>query len=129
MQLALQTHYGSDAKAFIPIPEANKPFEEYTEFYQKPFVLPKTLIRFSAPIEEFIGCPYNMDGEDDSWLAEHNEKCDRSEVSKHARLTEDQFEELMWGLEKITQEKVGGLFPSFFAKNKLTRTFSCSELG
>jgi hypothetical protein len=78
-------------------------------------VLPKTLIRFSAPIEEFIGCAYNMDGEDDSWLAEHNEKCDRGELSKHARLTEDQFEELMWGLEKITQEKVGGALPSSFS--------------
>ena len=106
MQLALQSHYGSEAKNFIPVPEADRPFDEYDQFYTKPFVLPKTLIRFSAPIEEHIGCPYNMDDEDDSWLAEHNAKCGRGELPKQARLTEDQFEELVAGLEKITQEKV-----------------------
>ncbi|KAI9010156.1 enhancer of polycomb-like-domain-containing protein [Hyaloraphidium curvatum] len=105
LQLALATHYGSEAKTFIPVPEADRPFDDYDKFYNKPFVLSKTLIRFSAPIEEWIGCPYNMDGVDDAWLADHNARCDRGEVSKHARLTEDQFEELMWGLEKITQEK------------------------
>ncbi len=44
-----------------------------------------------------------MDQVDDAWLADYNKHVDRGDAEQ--KLTEDQFEELMWCLEKLTDLK------------------------
>ncbi|KAJ3332845.1 Enhancer of polycomb-like protein 1 [Gonapodya sp. JEL0774] len=46
-----------------------------------------------------------MDERDDEWLANYNGKVVAGEYQGAPTLTEDQFEELMWGLEKLVGDK------------------------
>jgi len=49
-----------------------------------------------------MGCPYNMDDDDEKWLKEFNTK----QSSADEKLDEDHFEMIMWQFEKITNERV-----------------------
>ncbi|KAG9324465.1 hypothetical protein KVV02_006609 [Mortierella alpina] len=97
----LSTSTGEAKALYIPTPDASRTIENYREFYSRPFTEPSTLIRFSSTVEDCIGCPYNLDEEDETWLKEFNEK--RSADNK---LDEDNFELIMWQFEKITNERV-----------------------
>ncbi|KAG0355099.1 Enhancer of polycomb-like protein 1, partial [Gamsiella multidivaricata] len=92
-----------EAKAlYIPTPDASRKIENYHDFYSRAFTEPSTLIRFSSTVEDCIGCPYNMDEEDEKWLKEFNEK----RAAEEEKLDEDHFELIMWQFEKITNERV-----------------------
>ncbi|KAF8937254.1 enhancer of polycomb-like-domain-containing protein [Dissophora ornata] len=111
----LSTTTGEAKALYIPTPDASRKIENYHDFYSRPFSEPSTLIRFSSTVEECIGCPYNMDDEDDKWLKELNEK----RAAGEEKLDEDHFELIMWQFEKITNERVpylqldSGQIPAF----------------
>ncbi|KAG0209826.1 Enhancer of polycomb-like protein 1 [Mortierella sp. GBA30] len=122
----LSTTTGEAKALYIPTPDASRKIENYRDFYSRPFTEPSTLIRFSSTVEDCIGCPYNLDEEDEKWLKELNEK--RPEDDK---LDEDHFEMIMWQFEKITNERVpylqldSGQIPSL---DDLKPTFTAPQL-
>ncbi|KAF9198123.1 Enhancer of polycomb-like protein 1, partial [Haplosporangium sp. Z 27] len=123
----LSTTTGEAKALYIPTPDASRKIENYRDFYNRPFTEPSTLIRFSSTVEDCIGCPYNMDDEDDKWLKEFNEKRPDGEE----KLDEDHFELIMWQFEKITNERVpylqldSGQIPPF---EELKPTFTGPQL-
>jgi hypothetical protein len=96
----LSTTTGEAKALYIPTPDASRQIGNYRDFYSRPFTEPSTLIRFSSTVEDCVGCPYNMDDEDDKWLKEFNEKRGSD------KLDEDHYELIMWQFEKITNERV-----------------------
>jgi hypothetical protein len=98
----LSTSTGEEKSLYIPTPDASRKIENYRDFYSRPFTEPSTLIRFSSTVEDCIGCPYNMDSEDEEWLKEFNEK----RAAGEEKLDDDHFELIMWQFEKITNERV-----------------------
>ncbi|KAF9109259.1 Enhancer of polycomb-like protein 1 [Mortierella sp. AM989] len=123
----LSTTTGEAKALYIPTPDASRKIENYHDFYSRPFTEPSTLIRFSSTVEDCIGCPYNMDDEDEKWLKEFNEKRPTGEE----KLDEDHFELIMWQFEKITNERVpylqldSGQIPPF---EDLKSTFTGPQL-
>jgi hypothetical protein len=109
----LSTTTGEAKALYIPTPDASRKIDNYRDFYSRAFTEPSTLIRFSSTVEDCVGCPYNMDDEDDKWLKEFNEK-----RGKDDKLDEDHYELIMWQFEKITNERVPYL--------QLVRTLSAS---
>lgn len=87
----------------IPVPDASRTIANYDELYRRKFSEPSGLIRFSTTVEDCTGCPYTMDEEDEQWLIKHNSHAQRKPEEK---LTEDQFEQVMWQFEKATNEKL-----------------------
>lgn len=99
----LSTTTGEATALYIPTPDASRKIDNYRQFYSRPFSEPSTLIRFSSTVEDCIGCPYNLDDEDDKWLQEFNSK---RTTAGEEKLDEDHFELIMWQFEKITNERV-----------------------
>ena len=48
-------------------------------------------------MEDAVGCLYDMDEEDDTWLKSYNQQ-------NHQKISEDQFEQVMWELESLANE-------------------------
>lgn len=94
------------AAVVIPTPDASRTFNEFTKYYQHDYVQPKSLIKFSAQLEECVGCPYNMDEKDDEWLASHKQACESGKHPASTALTMDEFEYMMWSMEQVADEKV-----------------------
>jgi len=88
-------------KAFIPTPDASRQIDNYDEIYQKKWHEPNSLIRFSATVEESVGCSYCMDDDDDIWLRKFN----NSRRSKDGPLSELSFEKIMSNFEDTTSER------------------------
>ena len=88
-------------KAFIPTPDASRTISNYDELYQKRWKEPSSLIRFSATVEESIGCSYCMDDDDEIWLRKFN----NSRRSKDGPLSELSFEKIMSNFEDTTNER------------------------
>jgi|SRR5579859_8000138 len=88
-------------KAFIPTPDASIMITNYDELYPKSWKETSSLIRFSATVEESIGCSYCMDDEDDIWLRKFNS----SRRSKDGPLPELSFEKIMSNFEATTNER------------------------
>ena len=88
-------------KAFIPTPDASRTISNYDELYPKKWKDPSSLIRFSATVEESIGCSYCMDDEDEIWLKKFN----NSRRSKDGPLSELAFEKIMSNFEDTTNER------------------------
>ncbi|GFF35714.1 enhancer of polycomb-like protein 1 [Aspergillus udagawae] len=94
------TAQGKVNEAHIPTPETVLSNLRYDELYPPIFSQPATYIRFSSTVEDCCGCPYNMTEEDDVFLKIFNEKREPSN-----RITEDQFEEVMYFFEETAQTK------------------------
>jgi enhancer of polycomb-like protein len=88
-------------KAFIPTPDASRQISNYDELYPKVWKEFSSLIRFSATVEESIGCSYCMDDEDEIWLKKFN----TSRRSKDGPLSELSFEKIMSNFEDTTNER------------------------
>jgi enhancer of polycomb-like protein len=88
-------------KAFIPTPDASRTISNYDELYPKRWKDPSSLIRFSATVEESIGCSYCMDDEDEIWLKKFN----NSRRSKDGPLSDLSFEKIMSNFEDTTNER------------------------
>jgi enhancer of polycomb-like protein len=88
-------------KTFIPTPDASRTISNYDELYPKRWKDPTSLIRFSATVEESIGCSYCMDDEDENWLKKFN----NSRRSKDGPLSELSFEKIMSNFEDTTNEQ------------------------
>eukprot|EP00842_Homolaphlyctis_polyrhiza_P005502 jgi/Hompol1/5953/HPOL_001836-RA len=94
--VANQTH----TQVVIPTPDAStlvKP-SDYESFYTRTFQQSKHLIRFSTLVDDIIGSPYNLDEQDDEWIASFNTKSD-------IKLTEDDFERAISVLEAAGNDK------------------------
>ena len=91
---------------FIPTPDASKLIKNYSDYYVKPFHQPKSLIRHSIPMEEAIGCLYNMDEQDDIFFEEYTKELKEGKIKEEAKIDEDQFEKVMYALETLTNQKV-----------------------
>ncbi|CAG8476727.1 7761_t:CDS:2 [Paraglomus occultum] len=88
--------------AVIPTPHARREVPNYEELYgSKTWTDPCSLIRFSTPIEECIGCPYTLDEEDDRWLAEYNKNAQPA-----ARISEDYFEKIMHQFDQSSKRNI-----------------------
>ncbi|KAF4260942.1 hypothetical protein LV164_007247 [Aspergillus fumigatus] len=94
------TAQGKVNEAHIPTPETVLSNLRYDELYPPIFSQPATYIRFSSTVEDCCGCPYNMTEEDDVFFKIMNEKREPSN-----RITEDQFEEVMYFFEETAQTK------------------------
>ncbi|KAG2025959.1 hypothetical protein GB937_002102 [Aspergillus fischeri] len=94
------TAQGKINEAHIPTPETVLSNLRYDELYPPIFSQPATYIRFSSTVEDCCGCPYNMTEEDDVFFKIMNEKREPSN-----RITEDQFEEVMYFFEETAQTK------------------------
>ena len=82
----------------IPTPDASKVWPNYSSFYSGDYSLPKSLIRFSALIEDSRGVPYDLDEKDLEFLGKWQENADTA-------ISEELFEELLWSLEKLGDER------------------------
>jgi hypothetical protein len=83
----------------IPTPDASKVFGNYSAFYTPDYSLPKSLIRFSALIEDSRGIPYDLDEKDQEFLEKWQEDAD-------VLMEEELLEELLYTLEKLGNERV-----------------------
>lgn len=90
---------GSKIQRYIPTPDASRtiPEKEYRKNYNKRFKEPSALIRFSATVEDSIGCPYVMDEQDDAFLKQYN-------ANRDSPLSEDDFEKVMWQFESTVNQ-------------------------
>lgn len=91
---------GKVAQIYIPTPEAVQSKLQYEDLYPRHFTQPATYIRFSSTVEDMIGCPYCMTGDDLVFLKTYNQK-----RGKNAQCTEDEFEEVMNFFEETSQTK------------------------
>ena len=57
-------------------------------------------------MEEAIGCLYNMDEQDDIFFTEYMKELKEGKIEEEAKISEDQFEEVMYALENLTNQKV-----------------------
>ncbi|KAI9275855.1 enhancer of polycomb-like-domain-containing protein [Phascolomyces articulosus] len=90
---------GAKVESYIPTPDASHTISEklFRKSYKKAFKEPSTLIRFSSTVEDAIGCPYVMDEQDDTFLKQYN-------TTVTHRLSEDDFEKIMWQYESTVDE-------------------------
>jgi hypothetical protein len=93
---------GQESRLYIPTPDASQTINlnYYQRLYKTQFNNPTSFVKFSATVEDSIGCPYMMDEDDEEWLAAFNKA--------HPKLTlsEDAFEAIMWRIDEASQEKV-----------------------
>ncbi|KAI8592848.1 enhancer of polycomb-like-domain-containing protein [Geranomyces variabilis] len=94
-------------EVIIPTPDASRVISDYSKYYSSTFHQPPSSIRFSTPIEDFIGCPYNLDDVDDEYLAKR-----RGDGAPEPGFSDDQFECIMWALERAGDDKVSGEAPT-----------------
>ncbi|CAO3686323.1 unnamed protein product [Umbelopsis ramanniana] len=92
---------GEAVQLYIPTPDASITIDdaEYRALYKKPFNQPGSFIKYSTTVEDAIGCLYDMDEEDDTWLKAYNQ--DHS-----PKISEDQFEQVMWEFESLANENM-----------------------
>ncbi|OLL27154.1 Enhancer of polycomb-like protein 1 [Neolecta irregularis DAH-3] len=84
---------------YIPTPDASKKVKDYDVHYAKSFSQPTSYIRSSATVEDYEGCPYCMDEQDEAFLRKMISK-----RSKETDISEDVFELVMQFFEQITNE-------------------------
>ena len=84
----------------IPTPEANRAHIEYEKLYPLKYAQPTSYLRFSSTVEDCIGCPYDMDEEDDAFLKSMNKN-----RNAPTQCSENQFEEVMNCFEETAQAK------------------------
>ncbi|KAI8608846.1 enhancer of polycomb-like protein [Chytriomyces sp. MP71] len=104
---------------FIPTPDASRPFNEYEFYYKHDYLIPKALVKFSANMDDYLGCPYNLDEVDDAFLAEW-----RAEMLKDGGAgrvedvvpDEDAFEMFMFAFEAFGSLRVSYSRPKTRAK-------------
>ncbi|KAJ3095955.1 Enhancer of polycomb-like protein 1 [Phlyctochytrium planicorne] len=110
LQVALNaSHAGlSTSSIVIPTPDASRLFEGAERFYTPNFSQPKTLIKFSAQVEDTISCPYCLDEEDEAWLDTFTKQADASIGVEP--LSIDGFESIMYTLECLGNDRdfIGG---------------------
>ncbi|CAG8448150.1 12825_t:CDS:10 [Acaulospora colombiana] len=106
-----------DTKPGIPCPETGSGDQTREPYFEPNFKQSKTYRKFSTPIEECIGCEYNMDDADEKWLQEYNSK-------EGNNLDEDPFEEIIDFFERIAKKK-----PYLLAEKKLPMWEDCSKLS
>ncbi|KAI9714911.1 MAG: Enhancer of polycomb-like protein 1 [Bogoriella megaspora] len=98
---------GKVAQIFIPTPEAKASSEvKYSDLYPRQFSQPATYIRFSSTVEDCIGTPYCMTGDDEVWLKTFNAKRG-GQRGRNASdpCSEDTFEEVVSFFEATAQNK------------------------
>lgn len=92
----------STAEAYIPTPDASKLWEEASKYYTGQFQQPESYIKSSCQVEDYSGCLYNMDEEDDEFLSKLNKKL----ISKKFEpLSDDEFETIFYNFEKVISDK------------------------
>ncbi|KAJ3024110.1 Enhancer of polycomb-like protein 1 [Thoreauomyces humboldtii] len=91
-------------QVIIPTPDASRVISDYAKFYSSTFHQPPSSIRFSTPIEDVIGCPYNLDDADAAFLDEIRPKL----ASSGVEISDDQFEIIIWAFERAGDDKVSG---------------------
>lgn len=93
---------GQESRLYIPTPDASQTIDlkAYHKLYKSPNNNPSSFVKFSATVEDSIGCPYMMDEVDEDWLIAYNK------AHPDKKLSEDSFETIMWRLEAACQEKV-----------------------
>ena len=91
---------GKSATFYIPTPDAVQSQIEYEKLYPLKYSQPTSYLRFSSTVEDCVGCPYDMDEEDDAFLKSMNKKRNAS-----TQCSEVQFEEVMDCFEETAQTK------------------------
>ncbi|KAB5550995.1 EPL1-like protein [Coniochaeta sp. 2T2.1] len=91
---------GVSASREIPVPPPEESKINYDDLYPQVCEKPKSYIRFSQTVEECIGCPYDMNEDDDAYLKSYNEKRPPA-----AQLSEDDFERMMEVFEETAYIK------------------------
>ena len=91
---------GKSATFYIPTPDAVQSQIEYEKLYPLKYAQPTSYLRFSSTVEDCVGCPYDMDEEDDTFLKSMNKKRNAS-----TQCSEVQFEEVMNCFEETAQTK------------------------
>ncbi|RKP33451.1 enhancer of polycomb-like-domain-containing protein, partial [Dimargaris cristalligena] len=89
------------APLYIPTPDASRSVANYHEVYRKSFSRPTSYIRFSATVEDSMGCPYCMDEDDTAWLNQFNKSLKSSQ-----KVPDDVFEATLWQFEQLTCDMV-----------------------
>jgi predicted transcriptional regulator len=86
----------------IPTPDASvlANLPNYEKYYTATFHIPKSLIKYSQLVEEVIGCLYDLTDKDLLFL--HALDKDQRE-----KLTDDEFEKIMFILDEMNFSKVG----------------------
>jgi len=87
----------SSKDVFIPIPDATQRSALYTLHYNRLFRLPKSLIRFSLPLEEINRSPYDADMEDQDFITLYNNGVKGDDL----KVSLDDFEYVMSEYEKL----------------------------
>ncbi|KAJ3055896.1 Enhancer of polycomb-like protein 1, partial [Rhizoclosmatium hyalinum] len=72
---ANQAGVASKQTVSIPVPDASARFVDYEKYYTHTYVIPKQYVKFSAQMDDYVGCPYCLDEIDDAFLKEWKEDC------------------------------------------------------
>lgn len=96
------TGISSTAEAYIPTPDASKLWPEASKYYTGHFQQPESYIKSSCQMEDYSGCLYNMDEEDDEFLKDLNKQL---VTKKDEPLTEVEFEILIHNFETVISDK------------------------
>ncbi|KAJ3413108.1 Enhancer of polycomb-like protein 1 [Chytridiales sp. JEL 0842] len=109
LQAALHANQAgvTQTSVVIPTPDASQLFPDHDKYYTPTFSLPKSLIKFSAQIEDCVACPYCMDEVDDEWLTDYRNKCTAGSdgLTADDTLDETLFEILVYGMEQCASER------------------------
>ncbi|ODV84364.1 hypothetical protein CANARDRAFT_24135 [[Candida] arabinofermentans NRRL YB-2248] len=89
-------------QVYIPTPDASKVWKDAGKYYHQKFTPPTSYIRFSATVEDTVGCPYCIDEEDEEFLKSMNEEAGSDTENK---CSEDEFELVAYRLESVVNEK------------------------
>ncbi|KAI8854031.1 enhancer of polycomb-like-domain-containing protein [Chytridium lagenaria] len=97
----------STSAIVIPTPDASRLFEGSERFYTPNFVLPKSLIKFSAQIEDCISCAYCMDEVDEEWFNVYTQQSsgDQNGSESSSVLSVETFEAIMHTLEGLSNDR------------------------
>ncbi|KAJ3132067.1 Enhancer of polycomb-like protein 1 [Physocladia obscura] len=85
----------------IPTPDASQPFPEYEKFYARTYQVPKAYVKFSAQMDDYVGCPYCLDEIDDAFLANWKSSEALEEIP-----SDDLFEIYMYTFERFGGERL-----------------------
>ncbi|GME93982.1 unnamed protein product [[Candida] boidinii] len=88
-------------QVYIPTPDASKVWPESSKYYTSKFIEPASYIKFSATVEDTVGCPYCLDEIDEEFLIKFNKEL----PNKVPKCTESEFELLAYRFETVINEK------------------------
>ncbi|KAJ3007808.1 UNVERIFIED_CONTAM: Enhancer of polycomb-like protein 1, partial [Siphonaria sp. JEL0065] len=91
----------------IPVPDASAKFKDYEKYYSPTYQISKQYVKFSAQMDDYVGCLYCLDERDEEFLKTWKNEIEKNGASLEAEfLDDDSFEMCMHVLERFGSERL-----------------------